>query len=235
MNPSDWIKAAALITQQKQEAATADTDQLSSMPLSQLAMDDSSPPVIHYGMHVPAATSTPTHTEMDTYISQQKDTYQQIISGIPQGSLYPTLASLSSEERTFPEEKQTLHDKVSKGLEKYLQDAEQCQALEVNYFKDNTTGQHDKSSPEDVEQTIQFFKDNQESSAQTPTANTRVMKNPPGSLMSDTGCTSRQYLSVHTSAEEKCQQPKTSKEDIKQEVEAPTVDTTEETTLTQSE
>ena len=39
MNLSDWIKAATLITQQKQEAATADTDQLNSMPLSQLAMD----------------------------------------------------------------------------------------------------------------------------------------------------------------------------------------------------
>ena len=52
MNPSDWIKAATLITQQKQEAATADTDQLSSMPLSQVAMDDSGPPVMHYGMHV---------------------------------------------------------------------------------------------------------------------------------------------------------------------------------------
>ena len=58
MNPSDWIKGAALITQQKQEAATADTDQLSSMPLSQLAMDDSSPPVMHYGMYMPTATST---------------------------------------------------------------------------------------------------------------------------------------------------------------------------------
>ena len=67
MNPSDWIKAATLITQQKQEGATADTDQLSSMPLSQLAMDDSSPPVMHYGMHVPTATSTQTHMEMDTY------------------------------------------------------------------------------------------------------------------------------------------------------------------------
>ena len=48
MNPSDWIKAATLVTQQKQEAATADTDLLSSMPLSQLAMDDSGPPVVHY-------------------------------------------------------------------------------------------------------------------------------------------------------------------------------------------
>ena len=139
MNLSDWIKAAALITQQKQEAATANTDQLSSMPLSQLAMDDSSPPVMHYGMHMPAATSTPTHVEIDTHTSQQEDTYQQIIPGIPQGSLYPTLASLSSEERTFPEETQTLRDKVSKGLEKYLQDAKQHRALEVNYFDDNTT------------------------------------------------------------------------------------------------
>ena len=84
MNLSDWIKAATLITQQKQEAAATDTDQLSSMPLRQLAMDDSSPPVVHYGMHMPTATSTPTHVETDTYALQQEDTYQQI-PGIPQG------------------------------------------------------------------------------------------------------------------------------------------------------
>ena len=69
-NPSDWIKAAALITQQKQEAATTDTDQLSSIPLSQLAMDDSGPPVVHYGMYMPTATSTPTHTEVNTHSLQ---------------------------------------------------------------------------------------------------------------------------------------------------------------------
>ena len=132
MNPSDCIKAATLITQQKQEAATTDTDQLSSMSLSQLAMDDSSPPAVHYGMHRPAATSTPTHSEANTHSPQEEDSYQQIIPGIPQGSLYPTLASLGSEERTLPEETQTLCDKVSKGLEKYIQDAEQCQALEIN-------------------------------------------------------------------------------------------------------
>ena len=114
MNLSDWIKTAALITQQKQEAATADTDQLNSIPLSQLAMDDSDPPVMHYGTHVPAATSMPTHVEMDAYTSQQEDTYQQIIPGIPQGSLYPTLASLSSAERTFPEETQTLHESIQR-------------------------------------------------------------------------------------------------------------------------
>ena len=122
MNLSDWIKAAALVTQQKQEVATTDTDQLSS----QLAMGDSGPPVVDYGMHMPTATNTPTGTEVHTHNSQQEDSYQQIIPGIPQGSLYPTLSSLSSEATTSPEEAQTLHDKVSKGLEKYLQDAKQC-------------------------------------------------------------------------------------------------------------
>ena len=132
MNRSDWIKTAALVTQQKQEAAATDTDQLSSMPLSQLVMDDSSPPIVHYRMHMPAVTSTPTHTEVHMHSPQQEDSYQHIIPGIPQGSLYPTLSSLSSEAITSQEEAQSLCDKVSKGLEKYLQDAEQCCALEVN-------------------------------------------------------------------------------------------------------
>ena len=100
MNPSDWIKAAALVTQHKQEAATTETDQLSSMPLSQIAMDDSGPPTVHYGMHMPAAMSAPTGTEVHMHSSQQEDSYQQIIPGIPQGLLYPTLSSLSSEAVT---------------------------------------------------------------------------------------------------------------------------------------
>ena len=63
------------------------------------------------------------------------------------------------------------------------------------------------------------------------------MKNPLESLRSDTSHTSRQYLSAHTSAEEKHQQSKTSKEDVEQDVKAryPTEDTSEETTLTQSD
>ena len=225
-----------MITQQKQEAATTDTDQLSSIPLSQLAMDDSGPPVVHYGTDVPVATSTPTHTEVHTHSSQQEDSYQQIIPGTPQGSLYPTLSSLSSDAITSPEEAQTLHDKVSKGLEKYLQDAEQCRALEVNYFDDNATGQNEEPNLEDAEQTIQSSKDNQIPPSQTFTADTTVARNPPESLKLDTGHTSRQHLPVHTDADEKCQQIKTL-EDVKQDAEAqhPTKDTPEETTLIQSE
>ena len=53
------------------------------MPLSHLAMDDSSPPVVHYGMHMPTATSTSTGTEVHMHSSQQEDSYHQIIPGIP--------------------------------------------------------------------------------------------------------------------------------------------------------
>ena len=90
MNPSDWIKAAALVAQHKQDAAMAETDQLSSMPLSQIAMDDSGPPIVHYGMHVPVAASTPTGTDVHAHSSQQEDSYQQIIQSISQG-LYTLL------------------------------------------------------------------------------------------------------------------------------------------------
>ena len=119
MNPSDWRKAATLVTQHKQEATMAETDQLSSMPLSQIAINDSSPPTIHYGMHVPVAASTPTGTDIHMHSSQQEDSYQQIIPGIPQGSLYPTLSSLSSGAEASDTEVQSLHDKVSKGLDNY--------------------------------------------------------------------------------------------------------------------
>ena len=119
MNLSDWRKAAALVTQHKQEAAMAETDQLSSMPLSQIAIDDSGPPIVHYGMHVSIAASTPTGTNIHVHSSHQEDSYQQIIPGIPQGSLYPTLSSLSSGAVALDAEVQSLHDKVSKSLDKY--------------------------------------------------------------------------------------------------------------------
>ena len=219
MNPSDWVKAAALVTQHKQEAVTVEADQLSSMPLSQLAMDDSGPPVVDYGMHMPTATSTPTHTEVHMQSSQQEDSYQQIIPGIPEGSLYLTLSSLSSQAVTCQEEAQSLCDKVSKGLEKYLQDAEQCHALEVNYFDDNTRWTSEELNLEDAGQTIQSSKGNQVSSKQTSIEDINVARNAPESLKLDTGHISKQHLPVHTDADEKCQQIMTS-EDIEQDTNA---------------
>ena len=150
MNPSDWIKATTLVTQHKQEAAIAEMDQVSSMPLSQIAMDDSSPPVMHYDMHMPTAMSMPTDIDVHTHSSQQEDSYQQIIPGIPQGSLYPTLSSLSSEAVASKEDVQSLCDKVSKGLEKYLRDAEQRRTFELNYFDDTTSLQSEEPILEDA-------------------------------------------------------------------------------------
>ena len=94
MNPSDWRKAT-LVSQYKQAAATAETDQLNSMPLSKISIDDSGLLVVHYGSHVPVTASTPIGTATHMQSSPQEDSYQEIIPGIPQGSLYPNLSSLS--------------------------------------------------------------------------------------------------------------------------------------------
>ena len=116
MNPSDWRKAVALVTQHKQEAAMAETDQLSSMPLSEIAVDDSGPPVVHYGSHMPVAASTPTGTISHSHSSLQEDSYQEIIPGIPQGSLCPTLSSLSSGLVASDTNEHSLHKKMTKVL-----------------------------------------------------------------------------------------------------------------------
>ena len=111
-------------------------DQLSSMSLRQIAIDDSGLPVVHYGSHMPVAASIPMGTIAHAHSSQQEDSYQQIIPGISQGSLYPTLSSLSSGLVASDTNAQSLSDKVTKGLDQYLQDAEQLHASEVNYFDD---------------------------------------------------------------------------------------------------
>ena len=170
------------------------------MPLSQLAMDDSGPSVVHYGMHMPAATSTLTGTKVHAHSSQQEDSYQQIIPGIPS---IPTLSSLSSQAVTCQEEAQSLCDKVSKGLEKYLQDAEQCHALEVNFFHDNARCTSEEPNLEDAEQTIQSPKGNQISPKQMSIEDINVARNALESLKSDTGHISRQHLLIHTHADKK--------------------------------
>ena len=86
-----------MVTQDKQEAAMAEMNQLSIIPLSEIAIDDSGLPVVHYGSHIPVAASTPMGTISHLHSSLQEDSYQEIISGIPQGSLYPTLSSLSQD------------------------------------------------------------------------------------------------------------------------------------------
>ena len=89
MNPSDWRKAATLVTQHKQEAAMAETNQLSRRPLSEIAIDDSGPPVVHYGSHMPVAASTLTGTISHSHNSPQEDPLSGDHSRYPSGFIIP--------------------------------------------------------------------------------------------------------------------------------------------------
>ena len=187
MNPSDWRKAAALVTQHKQEAAMAEMNQMSSMPLSKIAIDDSGPPVVHYGSHVSVAATTPTGTTAYVHSSQQEDSYQQTIPGIPQGSLYPTLSSLSSGLVASNTNAQSLCDKVTKGLDKYLQNTEQLCALEVNYFDDTATPTNTSLMSEMAEQVNETSQNNMSTAKQESIEGVELAINIPESLKTDTG------------------------------------------------
>ena len=176
------------------------------MPLSQITMDDSGPPIVHYGMHMPIVASTPTGTDVHIHSSQQEDSYQQIIPGIPHGSLYTTLSSLSSGEGASNNEVQSLRDRVSKGLDKYLQDAEQCHALEVNYFDDTTSPTNIDSMSEATEQITKSSENNLLSTKQESIEEVESVMNKLVSQNIDTGHTSQCPSQPCTGTDEKCQQ-----------------------------
>ena len=96
MNASSCCKAVDLIaqetqaTQQVQTAATADSSQLESFPLSTLSANDSSTPQVNYGTEQPFAASTPRASLTLTRETQATDTYHQIIPGMSE-CLYLTL------------------------------------------------------------------------------------------------------------------------------------------------
>ena len=88
MNASSWRKAADLVTQrtqanqQVQAAATAESNQLESLPLSALSADDSGPPQVTYSSEQPLTTSTPRATSTSIPKMQTTETYHQIIPGM---------------------------------------------------------------------------------------------------------------------------------------------------------
>ena len=135
---------------------------------------------------MPIAASTPTGTDVHTHSSQQEDPYQQIIPGIPQGSLFPTLSSQSSGAVASDDEVQSLRDKVSEGLDKYLQDVEQCHALEVNYFDDTNRPINTSLMSEATEQVNEPSENNLPSAKQEFMEEVESAINIPESLKIDT-------------------------------------------------
>ena len=134
MNASSWRKAADLIAQgtqtiqQIQAAATADSNQLESLPPGALAANDSSPPQVNYGSEQPLAAGTPRAITTPIGEIQPSGTYCQIIPGMSE-HLYPTLTADGSLGTPASDDCSTLHKQITSELDKYLQEAaEKCEA-----------------------------------------------------------------------------------------------------------
>ena len=95
---------------------------------------------------------------------------------------------------------------MSKGLDKYLQDAEQCHALEVNYFDDITSPTSIDSTLEATEQITESSKYNLSSAKQESMEEVESVGNIPESQKIDTSSTSRCPSQPCTDTDEKCQQ-----------------------------
>ena len=138
MNTSSWRKAADLVAQltpanpQVQAASTAELQQLESLPLSTLSVDDSSPPQVTYDSQQPIATSIPRATSTSTS-EPPSEVYPQIIPGVS-NCLYPTLLADSSLGNQVADNHGTLQSQITSEVDKYLQEvAERCER-DVNYF-----------------------------------------------------------------------------------------------------
>ena len=62
MKAKDWQSAAKLIRERQTQAATADSNELSSFPLSELSLDNSGTPTVLHRPYMPLSTSTK-HTQ----------------------------------------------------------------------------------------------------------------------------------------------------------------------------
>ena len=135
MNASSWRKAAKLIAQgtqanqQVQAAATADSSQLESFPLSTLSANDSGPPQVNYGTEQPLTASTPRANSTSTRETQAA----QIIPDMSE-CLYPTLIADGSLSTPAADNCSTLQRQKTSELDKYLQEAtEKCERYD-NYY-----------------------------------------------------------------------------------------------------
>ena len=119
--------------QQVQAAATTDSSQLESLPLSILSADNSGPPQVTYGTEQPLAASTPRATSTSIPETQTTDTYRQIIPGMS-ACLYPTLIADGSLTTPTADICSTLQKLITSEIGKYLQEAADRCERDDNYF-----------------------------------------------------------------------------------------------------
>ena len=154
MNTSSWKKAADLVAQvtpanlQVQAAATVESQQLESLPLSALSVDDSSLPHVTYDSQQPMATSTPRAT-LTLTPETPTEAYHQIIPGMSD-HLYPTLMADGSLSTHVPDNHGMLQNQLTSEVDKYLQEAAERHERDINYFDrwhmaTNTSSQQQKA------------------------------------------------------------------------------------------
>ena len=138
MNASSWKKAADIVAKatpvilQAPATATAESQNLQSLPLSALSIDDSRPLQVTYEPQQPIVTSTPRATSMESP-EISTEAYRQILPGMS-SRLYPTLVADSSLDTHVPDNQDTLQMQLTTELDKYLQEAAEKQEMDINYF-----------------------------------------------------------------------------------------------------
>ena len=138
MNESSWKKAADIVAKatpavlQAPAAATAESQNLQSFPLSALSIDDSRPLQVTYEPQQPIATSTPRATSTESP-EISTEAYHQILPGMS-SRLYPTLVADSSLDTHMPDNQDMLQMQLTIEVDKYLQEAAEKHEMDVNYF-----------------------------------------------------------------------------------------------------
>ena len=130
-----------------QVAATTESQQLESLPLSALSVDDSGLPQVTYDSQQPIATSTPRATSTVTS-ETPTEAYRQIIPGMSD-CLYPTLIADGSLSMHVPDNHSMLQNQLTSEVDKYLQEVAERHERDVNYFDErhvamNTSSQQQK-------------------------------------------------------------------------------------------
>ena len=104
MKVKDWQKAAQLVCERQNQAATADTGELSSFSLIKLPVNLSGPPTLIHGPNVPLSTSTAVHVSsyhnQFTEATKDESSFWHVIPNIPQQSLYSSLVAMGSSPNT---------------------------------------------------------------------------------------------------------------------------------------
>ena len=144
----DLVAKVTPANPQVQVAAMAESQQLESLPLSALSVDDSGLLQVTYDSQQPIATSTPRATSTVTS-ETPTEAYCQILPGMSD-RLYPNLMADGSLSTHVPDNHGTLQNQLTSEVDKYLQEVAEWHKRDVNYFDGwhvatNTASQQQKA------------------------------------------------------------------------------------------